>query len=71
MTLHALPPRTLSLVTLGLFFIAGMALAGKAPAFDHGAWDGLLEEHVEWRRNGVTSVVDYSGLADDEDTLDA
>jgi len=71
MTLHALPPRTLSLVTLGLFFITGLALAGKAAAFDHGAWDGLLEEHVEWRRNGVTSVVDYSGLADDEDTLDA
>jgi hypothetical protein len=58
-------------VILGLFFIAGMGLAEKAAAFDHGAWDGLLEEHVEWRRDGVTSVVDYSGLADDEDTLDA
>ena len=39
--------------------------------FDHGTWNTLLQEHVEWRRDGAASVVDYDGFAADRDTLQA
>ncbi len=39
--------------------------------FDHGAWNRLLQAHVEWRRDGVASVVDYDGFHADRDALHA
>jgi len=68
---HSLQRRTLTLLALGWLLVAGTSIAGNAAAFDHGAWNDLLEKHVEWRRDGVTSVVDYSGMANVEDRLDA
>ncbi|HCE41047.1 MAG: DUF547 domain-containing protein [Alcanivorax sp.] len=47
------------------------APAGADAGFDHGAWNTLLQEHVEWRRDGVASVVDYDGFAADRDALRA
>jgi hypothetical protein len=38
-------------------------------AFDHGAWNALLADHVHWQRGGVASTVDYAGFAADEARL--
>lgn len=45
------------LVMLSLFW------ANLALAFDHGAWDVLLQRHVVEARGGVASEVDYAGMA--------
>lgn len=41
-----------------------------AQAFDHGTWNELLSDHVQWVRNGHASVVDYDALAQDREKLD-
>lgn len=47
-----------------------LVLSGLAQAFDHGTWDSLLSDHVQWVRDGHASVVDYEGLAADREQLD-
>lgn len=47
-----------------------LLVAGTANAFDHGAWDDLLQAHVTWQRDGVASAVDYAGMRADENKLD-
>lgn len=44
-----------------------------APAFDHNhrAWSELLQRHVIWVDDGVSSQVDYPGFLDDKAELDA
>ncbi|MES9946652.1 MAG: DUF547 domain-containing protein [Candidatus Thiodiazotropha sp.] len=37
--------------------------ADNVIAFDHGAWDELLRQHVITERGGVATSVDYSGLS--------
>lgn len=51
--------------------IALLLLSSVAQAFDHGRWDKLLNDHVQWQRDGVASAVDYAGLRDNQSTLDA
>ncbi len=50
-------------VLLLLFAVA------PAHALDHSEWDQLLAEHVEWVRDGQTSVVDYGGFNEDRKKL--
>lgn len=38
-------------------------------AFDHGRWNQLLDEHVQWQRQGVTTTVDYQGFRNDRAAL--
>ncbi len=52
------------IVTLLLLF------TGIAQAFEHATWDALLNAHVQWVRGGVTSQVDYDGLATDKKRLE-
>lgn len=51
--------------------ISALLLAGVAPAqaFDHGAWDGLLQRHVHPVRDGVATQVDYGGMDRDRPRL--
>lgn len=51
--------------------LGALLLAGGAPAlaFDHGAWDGLLQRHVRPIRDGVATQVDYGGMAHDRTRL--
>jgi hypothetical protein len=46
-----------------------LMLPFTAGAVDHSAWNTLLEKHVEWVRDGHTSVVDYRGMAEDHEQL--
>ena len=45
--------------------LSALLLPGVAPAqaFDHGAWDGLLQRHVQPIRYGVATQVDYAAMA--------
>ena len=38
-------------------------------AFDHSRWSQLLDQHVTWHRDGVTTSVDYQGFNRDRDAL--
>lgn len=42
-----------------------------ANAFDHSAWNALLQQNVLLLEGGKASQVDYQGFADDEASLDA
>lgn len=47
---------------LSMTVLAGAALARASP-FDHGLWDGLLQRHVQAIGGGVSTEVDYAGMA--------
>ncbi len=51
---------------------AAMLLSPSAFAFDHSHenWSALLDAHVTWI-DGVASQVDYAGIAENRDALDA
>ncbi|MED5387304.1 MAG: DUF547 domain-containing protein [Pseudomonadota bacterium] len=46
-----------------------LLLASPLMAFDHQRWDALLADHVQWQRNGVTTVVNYRGFQTDRGAL--
>lgn len=54
--------RTLIALTL-------LLCSSLAQAFDHGTWNELVSKHVQWVRDGHTSVVDYQGMAADREKL--
>ncbi|MGL3662847.1 DUF547 domain-containing protein [Pseudomonas aeruginosa] len=58
-----------------LLLWAFLVLSGtvQAESFDHrhGAWNELLERHVQWSRDGVASTVDYPALEGQRPALDA
>lgn len=47
---------------LSMTLLASPALARASP-FDHGVWDGLLQRHVQPIGGGVSTEVDYAGMA--------
>lgn len=57
----------------GAFLLAMLALvwSTRAGAYDHAAWNGLLERHVQPVRDGVATEVDYAGLARERAALEA
>jgi hypothetical protein len=59
-----------ALLLWGLLVLSGIV---QAAPFDHrhAAWNGLLERHVHWVRDGVTSTVDYPALTGERRSLDA
>ena len=54
---------------LSLILISLSASPAWSATFDHDDWNTLLSKHVDWRRDGVASAVDYDGFAADRDTL--
>ena len=53
---------------LGLALLTGSA---QAAAFDHGAWDALLKQHVVVIEGGQATQADYAGFARDRAKLKA
>ncbi len=49
--------------------LAVSAQLQAAPAFDHGVWSQLLQQHVYWTSQGHASVVDYRGMRTDKPRL--
>ncbi|NBQ70506.1 MAG: DUF547 domain-containing protein, partial [Nitrosomonadaceae bacterium] len=47
------------LLTLALLVSANSV---RAAEFDHSAWNGLLQNHVQMINHGQASQVDYSGF---------
>ncbi|MBJ7536230.1 DUF547 domain-containing protein [Marinomonas transparens] len=56
-----------------LFTLLGLqsAAVNATNAFDHSAWDALLNQHVYLLRDGQASQVDYQGFADNQPKLAA
>jgi len=62
-------PARLAGWVLLLLVLAGWGAGARA--FDHGAWDALLRQHVVWVSDGTASKVDYAGFQSDAKDLDA
>ena len=58
---------------LMLWTLLALSSFGHAESFDHSHrdWTLLLERHVQWTRDGVTSEVDYLSFAKDRASLEA
>lgn len=58
------------LMTLVALIGLQSALVSAANAFDHSAWNALLQQHVYLIDGGKASQVDYQGFDDDQAALD-
>lgn len=58
--------------SLTLWMLVALSGLTQAESFDHShqSWTHLLERHVQWVREGVTSEVDYPAFAQDRPALD-